>query len=139
SATVHFAETDQSHNFVDYSFNRDLLTPLEPGSILLLKGDLANFGVAYLQLAEGYRRDVIALNIEQLSFRWYTAEIHRHFPDLVLPFDAYDPNRGNSLKDLVDANMASRSVYLLGDSPTEPNFRAAYDVARAGLADRLLP
>jgi tetratricopeptide (TPR) repeat protein len=138
-AVTHWSIADQSDNYVSYNFNRDLLTPLEPGAIMLMKGDITNFGVPYLQYVEHYRPDVITVNIEQLTFPWYVEQLRRHRPELVVPFDVYTQGRRNSLRDLVDANLAVRPIYIIGNPPNEPNFRAAYDVLRSGLSDRLMP
>jgi hypothetical protein len=138
SAVAHFGAVDQSNNYLALHFNQDLIAPLEPGSLIIMKGDSPNFGVPYLQLVERERPDIIALNMEQLTFPWYMDQVRRRHPDVIIPFEVYDRGRTNSLGWLVEANWERRPVYIFG-TPDEPGFLEEFDLVTVGLAHRLLP
>jgi tetratricopeptide (TPR) repeat protein len=138
SAVARFATVDQSDNFLPHQYGEDLFAPLDAGALLLTRGDIVTNTAWYLQYVEGYRRDLVTVDIELLKLPSYVQQMRRQHPDLVIPFDAYDEGRTNSLKTLVEANLATRPVYLLGQ-PKEKEFSSWFDQLPSGFAVRLMP
>jgi hypothetical protein len=139
SAVAHFGTVEQSNNLVTQHFGEDMLAPLEPSALLIVRGDTVTFAMDYLRVVERVRPDVLSVDMEKLKLRSYVEQMQRQHPDLAIPFTVYDPFRGAALKSFVAANLASRPVYVAGDPPDEKDFRSAFDVQRAGFSDRLVP
>jgi len=138
TAAAHFAEVDQSQNYVDWYFGRDLLDTLEPNALLLMRGDVVTMAVEYQQSVEHYRTDVIAMDMEKLKLEAYVQQQRRAHPELVIPFNAYDEGNNASLREIIDQELPHRPVYLLG-TPKEKDFGSLYEAQKAGLTSKVLP
>jgi tetratricopeptide (TPR) repeat protein len=137
SLVLHYAQTDQSANEIDQYFGHDALAPLEPNALFILTGDAATMSVDYAQLVDGDRPDVVVLNVEKLKLSAYVRQMRRQHPGITIPFEAYSPG-GDQIARLVQANGASRPVYLL-QTPQDPGFADSFDAERAGFAMKLVP
>jgi hypothetical protein len=139
TAAAHFAGVDQSNNYVDWHFGRDLLDTLEPNALLLMRGDVVTMAVEYQQAVEHYRTDVVAMDMEKLKLEAYVNQQRRAHPDVVIPFNAYDEGQnGASLRLIIDQELPRRPVYLLGN-PKEKDFGGLYEAQKAGLTNKVLP
>ncbi len=58
---------------------------IEPGSILLQRGDTNNYSTWYVQNVKGVGRDFAAVNVLRVRDRWYTDFLRRRWPWLDLP------------------------------------------------------
>ncbi len=134
---LHTPQMDQSTNTVDHDYGFDVLTPLEPNALFLLTGDAATMAVDYVQMVDGYRPDVVSLNMEKLKLATYVSQIRRQDKGIAIPFDAYVPG-GDAMARLVKANLGARPVYLLGQ-PGDSAFMDHFEAQRAGFALKLLP
>jgi tetratricopeptide (TPR) repeat protein len=139
SAATHFASVDQTDNFVTRNFGEDILAPIEPGALLLTRGDAVTSSVAYQQLVEALRPDVVAVDLELLRLPWYAQQVRDRHPDVVVPFEAYDPTLAGELKRLVEANLASRPVFAFVGPLQERDFGSGFDFLRAGFASKITP
>lgn len=137
TAAGHWATADQSANYVTRNLTEDLLRPLEPNAVLLTVGDTAILGSWYIQHAEGFRPDVTVVAVPLLTSAWYVQQLRRQEPDLVIPFDLYDPSSGADTGKLVDANIATRPVYYVG--VITDKFPPNYDELRVGFARQFVP
>jgi dolichyl-phosphate-mannose-protein mannosyltransferase len=137
SLVLHHAQADQSGNEVDHYFGHDALAPLEQNALFILTGDAATMSVDYAQLVDGDRPDVAVLNLEKLKLSTYVQQMRRQHPGITIPFEAYSPG-GDQIARLVEANAASRPVYLL-EPPKDPGFADRFDAERAGFAMKLVP
>ncbi|RZK53589.1 MAG: tetratricopeptide repeat protein [Hymenobacter sp.] len=74
-----YAQGRQRGGFDDFLLGnaRAVLDQCHPGSILLTPGDLVTFPVLYLQLHQGYRRDVSVLDVGLLASDWYPAYLEQ--------------------------------------------------------------
>jgi hypothetical protein len=136
SARVHYDAADRSSNRVAHNFGTDLLSPLDQGALLIVQGDAPTMAIDYLQQVEGYRRDVVALNVEKLKMPAYVRQMERQHPQVVIPFPSYRPG-SDQMARMVDANLASRPVYVLWNSQ-DSNFGDRFDSEYAGFTTRLL-
>jgi hypothetical protein len=70
---------------------RDVLSSVEPYSVLITAGDNDSFPLWYAQQVEGFRRDVTVALTPYLGLRWYGREL------LKQPLEPYDVARGPSM------------------------------------------
>jgi hypothetical protein len=59
----------ENTHFRDYA--TAILSPLPEGSILLINYDQQWTSVRYMQVCEGYRRDVTALQLSMMTYAWF--------------------------------------------------------------------
>ena len=137
AAADHYASQNQSSNHVALSYAEDLLGPLAPNAILLMRGDENYTSTVYAQFVDHYRPDVVALDTELLKDRTFVAQIKREHPDVLIPFTAYDGGATTSLNALVSANLASHPVYVVGVQQ-EKKFGAPFTRLEYGLVDQLV-
>ncbi|MBI2886593.1 MAG: DUF2723 domain-containing protein [Chloroflexi bacterium] len=103
-------KVDESGDWEAYQYARSTLDALPQGSLLFTNEDRHTFSLWYLEYVEGYRRDVMVLDVRLLSWPWYQRNIFRTYPELARPpggLETLDEVRG-----LVAANLPLRPVYL---------------------------
>jgi tetratricopeptide (TPR) repeat protein len=137
SLAAHYGENDQSGNRVALDYAEDLLGPLAPNALLLMRSDENYTSVAYAQNVAHFRPDVIALDTELLKLPTYVAQVRREHPTLLIPFTAYDGGTHTSLNTFVADNLAQRPVYFVGPQ-VEKKFGKPFDQLYDGLATELV-
>jgi hypothetical protein len=105
---------DMSNNRIAEYYGTDLLSTLEPNSVLLMRSDENYTAVVYMQTVLGYRTDVAAFDVELLKLSSYVDKQHRLYPEVIIPFSKYDEGVTSSLVDLVNSNLGQRPVYGVG-------------------------
>ena len=138
SAVHHYPLDDQSGNHVAEGYAHDLLGPLPPDTLLLMRGDENLESVSYVQNVEHFRPDVIALDTELLKLRSYVTQARREHRSLLIPFASYDGGVDTSLNTLVADNIGKRPVFYIG-TQVEPKFGRPFDQVIEGLSIRLEP
>jgi hypothetical protein len=123
-------------------YGRAILEPLPPRTLLLTHGDLITNTVRYLQSAARVREDVVILDQELLTKRWYVRRMAALHPDVRFPGARYHPTEadGFSMKQLLDANRDLESIAVYpewksGDQSIDGHWRAWPE----GLASRVRP
>lgn len=139
SVAVHYRATDQSQNHLAHTFASDILSTVEPNSVLLALGDEVVFPVAYVQAVERQRPDVTLVMLGLFrSFGWYVNQLRRRDPKLVIPFDRYDPaDSAATLRAFVAANPG-RPFAIVG-SATDNSLSGGYWLYRRGLIEQIEP
>ncbi len=137
SAVAHHGDADQSGNHVALNYARDLLGPLPQNALLLMRSDENWTSVSYAQNVDGFRRDVVALDVELLKLPSTVERIGRQDPEIVIPFESYDGGGNTSLADVVEANLRQRPVYYVGIME-EKDWTSGFDELRAGFARQLV-
>ena len=138
AAAAHEGTAEQRGNRVALDYAKDLLGPLAPNALLLMRSDENYTSVLYAQQVEHIRPDVVALDAELLKLPSTVEAARRRHPDVSIPFESYDGGQNTSLADVVRANLGKRPVYYVG-AMEEKDFASGFDVVRAGFARRLLP
>jgi hypothetical protein len=137
AAAAHYSAEDQSGNRVALDYAKDLLEPLPPHALLLMRGDEDLTSVLYAQNVAHIRPDVVALGTELLKLPTYVAQVRRDHPGVTIPFEYYDGGAGTSLNDVVRANLPKRPVFYVG-AQEEKRFGKPFDTVNAGLTHQLL-
>ena len=137
SAVAHYSADNENGNYVAQAYAEDLLAPLAPDSVLLMRGDQNETSVAYIQNVLHYRTDVIALDTELLKLPSYVSQQRRRHPDLAVPWSSYDGGVHTSLNTLVSANLPLHRVYVIGVQE-EQDFGQPFESLDTGLARQLV-
>ena len=130
---ISYDAVDQSDNHVARWFAEDVLSTLEPDSILLAGGDETVMPVSYI---EHYRTDVTLVMLGLLPAHWYIPQLRESYPELVVPFNRFDRQVGTT-KALVDANP-NRTFGVIWSAPDD-SLSSSYWYYSRGLVLKLLP
>ncbi len=77
---------DERGNTITEDFARNMLGSLPPDAIILTQQwDFWESGSLYLQLVEGYRRDVTVIDTDSLHADWYIDQLTRAHPQVMAP------------------------------------------------------
>lgn len=110
-----------------------VIRDLPYGAILLVRGDPWSSSIRYAQSTEGLRPDLVILEHNLLTRRWYVNVTAPTMLDVHFPGDICS-NHFHSLKQkhvfnirmFLDANIAKRDIYVSPD--TRQGLRAAHCV-----------
>ena len=128
---TNYRRIDLSRNFIARHFGEDVFNTIRPNSILLVSGDGLAFPLMYLQKVENVRNDTTLVVLPLLLGDWYVRQLREQHPDLVLPFDRYDP-QSNNLIGFVTAN-SSRTIAIAGSLGDDHSLDADYWPYQQGL------
>ncbi|MEY2546524.1 MAG: hypothetical protein QOG48_1641 [Verrucomicrobiota bacterium] len=103
TACVTYRHVDLSRNQIARIFATDVYESIEPRTIVLATGDGIAFPLLYCKVVDGFAPDVPLIIVPLMATDWYVRQLRERYPDLIIPFDRYDPQT-NNLKKLVDAN-----------------------------------
>jgi len=113
SLILHWRTIDLSQDWSDHAYAYQLLEPVEPDSLIVVRGDKPTFALWYRVYAEEKRTDVAIVSGPMLAFIWYRNHARDLYPELVIN----EPKGGNLtwdnlVQDLIDSNLPHRAVYL---------------------------
>lgn len=137
SVAINYRRVDLSRNSVARHFAEDVFNTIRPNSILLINGDGLVFPLTYLQKVENAGRETTLIGIPLLLGDWYVGQLREEHPDLVVPFDRYDPQK-NNLKTLVAANR-ERTIAIAGTVGNDHSLDADYWPYQQGLLIAVRP
>jgi hypothetical protein len=137
---LHFGRHDQSGNDHVGIYGRAILEALPADAVLLTRGDVITNTVRYAQVGEGLRRDVIVLDQEMLTKRWYVAGESRRHPDIVFPGALYHPGEpgGFTMAAFLEANRGRRPVFVYPEFKPGDASVAGYELWPEGFASRIV-
>lgn len=118
------------------------LDPLPANAVLLARGDLIVNTLTYRQVCTGFRRDVLVLDLERMTYEWQTAAMKKRHPELVLPGSRYHPTRSGcyNLESLIAANPRLGPWFAAGDlTPAETAGLAGWSIRPHGMGWKLCP
>jgi hypothetical protein len=124
SVATNYRRIDLSRNHIARQLGEDIFNTIAPHSILLVSGDGLAFPLMYLQKVEHAGNDTTLVVIPLLLGDWYVQQLREEHPDLVVPFDRYDP-KTNNMKSFVAAN-GDRTVAISGTIGTDNSLDADY-------------
>ncbi len=110
--TSNVEEADFRENYLAEDFAHNILLSLPQNALFFVSGDVASIGVDYLQLVEGQRLDVIALDQAKLTYEWYYAQSKSRFPQIRLLGQRYDGQQVRN-QHLIMANIRKLPVCFM--------------------------
>lgn len=130
SLGLHWREADPDDDWQVRAFYSQALGAVEPGALILVRGDRPTFALWYAVYAEQQRTDVAIVSGPLLAFMWYREHIRHLYPDLVMQ----EPGVGkvtidDLVRDLIANNLNWRSVYATDPSDA---WKTAYDFVQVG-------
>lgn len=134
-AVVTYPLADRRTDRVARGYSLDILESVEPGTILLTNGDDSSTGVAYLQLVEGTRRDVVHVAAPLLRADWYTRQLRARHPGVAFPFDRLGVD--GDLRRFIQANP-DRTFAVVGGL-VDDSLRETHWLSTRGLVSILKP
>src|SRR5437588_12649744 len=127
-----YRRIDQSRNFIARHFAEDVFNTVRPHSILLVSGDGLAFPLMYFQKVENVGNETTLVVVPLLLGNWYVRQLREQHPDLVLPFDRYDP-LSTTIKIFVEPN-SSRTIAIAGTIGNDHSLDASYWPYQQGLS-----
>ncbi|MEJ2209232.1 MAG: DUF2723 domain-containing protein [Anaerolineae bacterium] len=117
SLGLHWAAAEPDDDWQVQAYIHQVLEPLEPGALVIVRGDSPTFALWYGVYAEQERTDVAVVSGPLLAFIWYREHVRHLYPDLVVP----EPGPGDDTIDdvtriLIAANLPLRAVYATDPS-----------------------
>ena len=103
-------EADFRNNYLAFDYGKNILSSLPQDSILFVKGDLPSMTVDYLQMAEGFRKDIKVIDYVKLRYDWYTKEIKKRY-DVVILQDKYEDTSFVDV-DLISLNLKKFNIFV---------------------------
>ncbi|HEY3156967.1 MAG TPA: DUF2723 domain-containing protein [Candidatus Eisenbacteria bacterium] len=146
-------EHDRSRFYIAHDYAYNMLTPLEPGAIVITNGDNDTFPLWYIQEVEHVRKDVRVVNLSLLNTPWYIRQLRDQEPRV--PFSYTDPQlaalqpyqdektgkiiwvKDQAVVDLVRTNQWKRPIYLAVTVPEQLGFEK--HLMLEGLVFRVYP
>jgi tetratricopeptide (TPR) repeat protein len=61
-------------------YNKNMMASCEPNAIIFTNGDNDTYPMWYLQLVEGYRKDITVVNLSLLNVSWYEKQLKNGYP-----------------------------------------------------------
>ncbi len=131
-------EHDRSRFYIAHDYAYNMLSPLEPGAIVMTNGDNDTFPLWYIQEVEKVRKDVRVVNLSLLNTPWYIKQLRDQEPRVPFTFtdaqlDAIQPYqdektgkviwvKDQAVADMVKANQWKRPIYLAVTVPEQLGF-----------------
>ncbi|MFH1859524.1 MAG: DUF2723 domain-containing protein [bacterium] len=123
---AHYNQCQYRAYYFPTDIARNLLTALEPDSVILIKGDVNGFPVWYQRYVENKREDVALVDTPFLFQDWYIEHVRHNFPQLNV--DISPPaSPGEELgyvrfRDILKKNVGQRGVYHYSDEPVPQGY-----------------
>lgn len=133
---ANYRAADHRENFVTHDLGANVLESLPAGAVLFTRGDLLTNAVKYQRYVRRLRPDVLIIDQELLTYRWYVAALRSRAPGFTLPGERYDgvyvTNRA-----IIDANRAQFPIFFFDFKET--SYQAAYVDESFGIVRRIVP
>jgi hypothetical protein len=112
SLALHWQAASPDDDWLARSYIDQALESVEPGGLIISRGDRPTFALWYGLFADGQRPDVAIVNGPLLAYFWYRDEMRRLYPDLTLDEPAAaDTTIDDLVRNLILSNLSSRPIY----------------------------
>ena len=117
SLGLHWRAADPDDDWLIHTYIQQALDGVEPGGLVVVRGDGPTFALWYGLYVEDMRADVSVVSGPLLAYIWYREQVRQQFPHLAVP----EPGAGevtidDLVRDLFAGNLPDRPVYA-----TDPN------------------
>ena len=112
SLGLHWQAADPDDDWLIHTYIRQALTGVEPGGLVVVRGDGPTFALWYGLYVEEKRPDVAVVSGPLLAYIWYREQVRRQSPHLLVP----EPGAGevtidDLARELIAGNAPERPVY----------------------------
>ena len=119
SLALHWRQVKPDDDWQVHAYIHQVLEDVQPGGLIVARGDGPTFAMWYGLFAEEQRPDVAMVNGPLLAFIWYRKHIRGLYPHLVVNEPGSgDVTMDDLVHDLIVSNIDQRPVYAL--DPKEP-------------------
>jgi hypothetical protein len=126
----HWQAIDLHDDWSVHAYIYQALDGIEPGGLVIVRGDGPTFALWYGIYAEEQRPDVAVVSGPLLAYIWYRDHVRHFYPDLILHEPTADGVTTDDLvHDLIDSNRDRRPVYAT--DPSEP-WKVWFDFVKQG-------
>jgi hypothetical protein len=112
SLALHWQTMDLSDDWTASTYIYQTLQGIDPGSLVVVRGDRATFALWYAVYAEKQRPDMAIVSGPMLAYYWYRDHVRYLYPHLTLPEPtAPDVTTDDIVHDLIMYNYAHQPIY----------------------------
>jgi hypothetical protein len=130
SLVTNWQTADLSGDWSGHRYSEQVLAAVDPGGLVIVRGDKPTFALWYAVYAEGWRPDIVVVSGALLGFDWYRSQVRRLYPDLFLREPVGTDGEGETLvRDLILQNLGQRPIYA---SDPDPVWAAWFDLVPVG-------
>lgn len=131
----HFYENNQRHNYIVENFGHNLLSSIEPKSLLFTLGDAVSGPIWYLHGALDERPDVIIVEAALITHDWYMEQLNERHPE-VIPIELKEIYPYDRFKYIVDHNFSEYNIYTSYNS--DATIKEEYKYVPYGLVNKVM-
>jgi len=129
SVALHWKAVEPDDDWETHAYIHQVLDAVQPGGLVIVRGDQPTFALWYGIYAEEMRPDVQVVSGPLLAFIWYREHIRHLYPSLVLN----EPKGGNlTWDDLVHDLVASNWYVPTYLTDFKEEWREWFDITRVG-------
>jgi hypothetical protein len=112
SLALNWRAADLSKEVSVHAYIDQTLDGVEPGGLVIVRGDGPTFALWYAIYAEERRPDVAVVSGPLLAYIWYRDEVRLLYPDLTLNEPrGSNPTIDDLVQDLITSNLGFRPIY----------------------------
>ncbi len=112
SLLLHWRAVEPDDDWQAHAYIYQVLETVEPGGLIVVRGDRPTFALWYGLYAEEQRPDVAVVSGPLLAFIWYRGQIRHLYPDIILNEPTAEEVTWDDLvRDLIASNISQRAVY----------------------------
>ncbi len=133
---------DKSRYFFTYDYNRNILSSLEPGSVIFLTGDGVVFPSWYFKYVKKYREDVTIAGSAVIPMDWVRNNIKKQNPALRMPVIKQrvgNESTGYIINAILRMNSGAFPFYFSYNKPEENALDATVKIMPKGIVQKVLP
>jgi hypothetical protein len=130
SLILHWGGADLSDDRFAHDYIDQALAPLEPGGLVIVRGDKATFALWYAVYAEEQRPDLAVVSGPLLAYIWYRDQVRHFYPELVL----VEPREGDVTTDDLVCELIANNYYQRPVYATDPSegWEPCFDFVQEG-------